>query len=212
MEEEKLFIACQANRVCPSLSSVFLARNWLSSEEEEAQLLQQTTGAACRWTQLKGRRVQTLGGLVTEQGLLAAPLPRWLQSLFARILRESGPLFTSALDGAALNYCLVNAYSPGEGILAHQDGPLYRPAVAIVSLGADTEFRFTPHASLLLEKGEELAEQRVLLPRRSCLLFFGDAYTRWLHGTVGLSDGSPVGCSDRISLTCRSVVRVRKLL
>lgn len=33
-----------------------------------------------------------------------------------------------------LNHVLINEYRPGEGIMAHQDGPLYTSAVAILSL------------------------------------------------------------------------------
>lgn len=40
-----------------------------------------------------------------------------------------------------LNHVLVNEYQPGQGIMAHQDGPLYTPAVAILSLVRKTRAR-----------------------------------------------------------------------
>jgi hypothetical protein len=41
-----------------------------------------------------------------------------------------------------INHALVNAYRPDQGILAHFDGPLYEPAVAIVSMGAPCVMEF----------------------------------------------------------------------
>jgi alkylated DNA repair protein alkB family protein 6 len=137
----------------------------------------------------------------------------------------------------------VNAYEPGEGILPHQDGPLYHPAVAILSLGASAVMHFTPHASLLdaasAEGAPPPAGARVWLPRRSLLLFADEAYTQHLHSipaaladdVAGESDSesgvcNPPGVGDcgdgdatvvarealRVSLTCRSVLKVRRNL
>jgi alkylated DNA repair protein alkB family protein 6 len=41
-----------------------------------------------------------------------------------------------------INHALVNAYRPDQGILAHFDGPLYEPMVAIVSMGAPCVMEF----------------------------------------------------------------------
>jgi alkylated DNA repair protein alkB family protein 6 len=129
----------------------------------------------------------------------------------------------------------VNAYAPGEGILPHQDGPLYHPAVAIVSLGADTVMHFTPHAALLdaaAAAAQPLPEAaHVRLPRRSLLLFAEEAYAAYLHGIpaqaaddlrgvcnagVDAADGLEVAEAPRgglrVSLTCRSVMKVRRNL
>ena len=35
-----------------------------------------------------------------------------------------------------LNHALVNVYERTDGIMAHEDGPLYRDCAAILSLGA----------------------------------------------------------------------------
>ena len=40
------------------------------------------------------------------------------------------------------NHVLLNAYSPGEGIQSHQDGPIYHPGVCILSLGASAVMHF----------------------------------------------------------------------
>ena len=56
---------------------------------------------------------------------------------------------------------LLNAYKPGQGIMAHRDGPLYHLGVCIVSLGAPTVLHFTrksPHGGK-----EDFPSQRHLL-------------------------------------------------
>ena len=200
-----------------------LSRVWLMPDyvdaEEEAALLAAATGPAARWTQVSGRRVQALGGTVHEAaGLLPAPLPKWVRPLLARLQAQAGGLFGEA----QLNHVLVNCYAAGEGILPHQDGPLYFPAVAIVSLGGDSVMTFTPHSRL-----QDAAPASVWLPRRSLLLFTDDAYTAYLHGiperdTDDLSsvcNSPPSGAGQvrrregtRVSLTCRSVLKVRRNL
>ena len=185
--------------------------------EEEAALLSSVHSPAARWTHLHGRRVQALGGIVHERaGLLPAPLPKWLAPLLARLATCSGSLF----EGLSVNHVLVNEYAPGDGILHHQDGPAYHPAVAIVSLGSSAVLSFLPHASNLHSAGAA-----VFLPRRSLLLFAGDAYATHLHGIEGTRTDSMAGVCNapagaahverdgaRVSLTCRAVTRVRDLL
>ena len=54
-----------------------------------------------------GRRLQNLGGVVHQKGLIAAPLPSWLQPLLARLAGELG-IFGEG--GALPNHVLINAY------------------------------------------------------------------------------------------------------
>eukprot|EP00966_Prymnesium_polylepis_P297114 6864626-Prymnesium_polylepis.1 len=102
--------------------------------------------------------------------MIGEPLPEWLHSV-SDALTQAGVF--DAQEPA--NHVLVNEYMPGQGIDAHRDGPLYRPRVAIVSLGSHCTFQFVtddvrrqPHTSLLL-------------PRRGLLIFEGNAYERLLH-------------------------------
>lgn len=55
-------------------------------------------------------------------------VPEWLKKQMDKVETSCGGLLTN------LNHVLVNEYQPGQGIMAHQDGPLYTPAVAILSL------------------------------------------------------------------------------
>ena len=190
-----------------------LSRVWLMPDyvdaEEEAALLAAATGPAARWTQVSGRRLQALGGTVHEAaGLLPAPLPKWVRPLLARLQAHAG-----VWGSAELNHVLVNRYDAGEGILQHQDGPLYFPAVAILSLGATAAMAFTPHPRL-----RDAAPVSVWLPRRSLLLFADEAYTEYLHGIPARDVDHMGGAGEvrregtRVSLTCRSVLKVRRNL
>lgn len=203
-----------------------LARVWLVpdfvDEEQEASLLAAATGPAARWTQVSGRRLQALGGTVHESaGLLPAALPKWVRPLLARLQA------TGHFGAATLNHVLVNSYAAGEGILPHQDGPLYLNAVAIVSLGAEAVMEFTPHQRLV-DAAPAPAAVRVWLPRRSLLLFADEAYTDYLHGIPARAADELSGVCNppasgggaaavqrrgtRVSLTCRSVLKVRRNL
>lgn len=78
------------------------------------------------------------------------------------------------------NHCLVNEYEPGQGIMAHKDGPAYFPAVATISLCAP----------ILLDLYEPKADGTsppepafsILQEPRSLLITYGAAYTQYLHG------------------------------
>jgi len=54
---------------------------------------------------------------------------------------------------------LVNEYQSGQGIMAHQDGPLYHPCVAIVSLGSTCVMNFYPHPRLQESSKEDVESQ-----------------------------------------------------
>ena len=201
-----------------------LPRVWVLPEyvdaDEEAALTAACTGPAARWTQVSGRRLQALGGTVhAAAGLLPAPLPKWVTPLLARLQRTAGSLF----GDEPLNHVLVNCYAAGEGILPHQDGPLYAPAVAVVSLGADAVVQFSPHEQLRDAAAETVS---VWLPRRSLLVFTDEAYSAYLHGIEArLVDDLAAVCNapaggatevtrvgTRVSLTCRRVLKVRRNL
>lgn len=237
-------------RGTPPGTIVHLLPEWCTPAEE-AYLLGRASraGEATRggWTQLSGRRLQNHGGAPHEKGMIPTPMPDWLLPQIAKAQETCG-----ALMPAAINHVLVNEYRPGEGIDAHRDGPLYHPAVCIVSLGCDCVMRFAPDPTTADPDADADAEAEahhpapfdVWLPRRSALLFAGDAYERFLHG-IDAVDEHEAGprCANgdalvaaraaeaddapddrgrrrlrverketRVSLTFRSVKRVRKAL
>lgn len=107
----------------------------------------------------------------------------------------------------APNHVLINAYRPGEGIMPHEDGPMYWPGVCILSLAAPAVIRFrrkraaaaaddvtngppgdstsTPPQRLGRPAAapdlQDLLLSLLLMPR-SLLVFTDDAYSGCLHG------------------------------
>lgn len=95
---------------------------------------------------------------------------------------------------------LINEYTPGQGIMPHEDGDAYFPAVCTVSLGAGVVYEVYPKSRPLVSvadsdsllTGPELAlEQvgrkwRVYQEPRSLLVTTGAMYSGCLHGIEGV--------------------------
>lgn len=132
---------------------------------------------------------------------------------------------------AGPNHCLVNEYTPGQGIHPHEDGDAYFPVVCTVSLGShtvlDVKRKAEPHSR------DAAHGWRILQEPRSLLITRGEMYTDCLHGIaevevdVGLNGeeianwcllGDKADYAEgwkrretRVSLTYRDVVRVKKV-
>ncbi|XP_040832331.1 alpha-ketoglutarate-dependent dioxygenase alkB homolog 6 isoform X2 [Ochotona curzoniae] len=155
-------------------------------------------------------------------------LPPWLQ----RYVDKVSDL--SLFGGLPANHVLVNQYLPGEGIMPHEDGPLYYPTVSTISLGSHTVLEFYeprhPEDDAPTEQPRPLPRPiaSLLLEPRSLLVLRGRAYTRLLHGIaatrVDVLEATSLPCnaaacpsalpgarldrSTRVSLTIRRVPRV----
>ncbi|WFC97657.1 hypothetical protein MYAM1_000376 [Malassezia yamatoensis] len=127
------------------------------------------------------RRLQYWGGQVAEKTnvLVSEPLPQFLVEYPALVQRIAATgAFANSKHGKP-NHCLVNEYEPGQGIMPHNDGSAYFPAVATLSLGSailldifeyqDESTPTTPAFSILQEP-------------RSLLITHGSAYQQYLHG------------------------------
>ncbi|KAL2094184.1 hypothetical protein ACEWY4_008903 [Coilia grayii] len=194
------------------------------TEAEEQYLLQEVYKAPKpKWTQLSGRRLQNWGGLPHPKGMLAEKLPDWLLKYTNRISA------LGAFAGKAANHVLVNEYKPGQGIMPHEDGPLYHPTVTTISLGSHTLLDFYRPVSQSEADGPQTEEKRflfsLLLQRRSLLVLQDDMYKHLLHGiqntcedtvtetVVNLSSaaahlGQTLTRDTRVSLTIRHVPKV----
>ncbi|XP_068934719.1 alpha-ketoglutarate-dependent dioxygenase alkB homolog 6 isoform X1 [Petaurus breviceps papuanus] len=154
-------------------------------------------------------------------------LPWWLQQWVDAV--SSLGLF----GGSQANHVLVNEYRPGEGIMPHEDGPLYYPTVSTISLGSHTILDMYPLRGPELDKGPQEEQPQphpqfsLLLEPRSLLVLQGEAYTHLLHGirptlTDSLTEtpvanasacpsagpGALLPRGTRVSLTIRRVPRV----
>ena len=134
-----------------------------------------------------------------------------------------------ALESFEANHALVNVYDDGCGILPHEDGPLYAPVVCIVSCGASRSMRFEPkrrrESMTMTRDGDEGRDDddsqasdatfEVCLPARSLLVFYGAAYTDYLHGiddetSATRRDATSASRGPRVSLTLRRVLNMKK--
>ncbi|XP_055992525.1 alpha-ketoglutarate-dependent dioxygenase alkB homolog 6 isoform X2 [Sorex fumeus] len=155
-------------------------------------------------------------------------LPLWLQ----RYVDKVSDL--SLFGGSPANHVLVNQYLPGEGIMPHEDGPLYYPTVSTISLGSHTMLDlYQPRQPKDDEPTEEprpppRPATSLLLEPRSLLVLRGPAYTSLLHGIApasvdeldptslppnaaacrSASPGTRLVRGTRVSLTIRRVPRV----
>ncbi|KAG8143648.1 hypothetical protein E2320_000842, partial [Naja naja] len=86
----------------------------------------------------RGRRAIPLAarGLPHPKGMVAEKLPPWLQCYVDRVSS------LGVFGGKAANHVLVNEYQPGQGIMPHEDGPLYYPTVTTINLGSHTLLDF----------------------------------------------------------------------
>lgn len=196
------------------------------SEDEEAYLLQQVyKSPKTKWTQLSGRRLQNWGGLPHHKGMVAERIPDWLLKHCHKISS------LGAFGGKTANHVLVNEYKPGEGIMPHEDGPLYHPTVTTISLGSHTLLDFYTPVSSSEGDAPQTEENRylfsLLVRPRSLLILQDDMYQRLLHGiqscdqdtltdqVVNLSSakaasGEALTRGTRVSLTIRHVPKVMK--
>ncbi|CAM9661728.1 unnamed protein product [Discosporangium mesarthrocarpum] len=174
------------------------------------------------WKTLRTRRLQCWGGQPGKD-FLPEPLPPWMDPLCDNLVARG-----VIKEEDRLNHILLNEYQPGQGILAHTDGPYYAPLVATLSLGSDAIMHFSPRV-----RADEIGRVDTdpvssLVLRRRCLVVFTEkAYTELLHSidavstetvgawgeggvingrAAGLLEGTQIERQRRISLTFRRVL------
>lgn len=193
------------------------------TEEEESYLLQQVyKSPKTKWTQLSARRLQNWGGLPHPKGMIAETIPEWLQTYCQKISS------LGAFSGKNANHVLVNEYKSGEGIMPHEDGPLYHPTVTTISLGSHTLLDFyNPIGSEEPQTEESRYLFSLLVRPRSLLILQEDMYKKLLHGIRGQEEdtltekvvnlaeaggekGETLTRGTRVSLTIRHVPKVVK--
>ncbi|KAF9922694.1 hypothetical protein FBU30_007208 [Linnemannia zychae] len=215
-------------------SSIYYISDFITPAEEQHLIDKVLTAPKPKWVQLKNRRLQNWGGIVSDRGMLGEPLPDWLNYLFPR-LREAGVFEGMDATHRDPNHCLVNEYLAGQGIMPHKDGPAYLPTVATVSLSSHCVLEFYKYHedetgedqhSNADDKRTQEPEFSLLVQPRSLLVLKEDVYTKYMHGIrecteddlrrgniLNLSAAMPGGIEEtpvlergtRISLTFRIV-------
>ncbi|VDK28875.1 unnamed protein product [Gongylonema pulchrum] len=183
--------------------------NFITGEEEESLLTQIYGAPKPKWQNLLNRRLQNWGGIVGKKALVPdGNIPQWLTYVIDKLMS----LGDSFPPENRPNHVLVNEYIPGQGIMAHTDGPAFYPMVATISLGGDI---LLDYYKPLDPKKKKTVEERymgsMLLQRRSLILFSDEAYTKCLHEIADRRIGEVVNRSLRVSLTIRNVRKVCKM-
>ncbi|XP_037927391.1 alpha-ketoglutarate-dependent dioxygenase alkB homolog 6 [Teleopsis dalmanni] len=122
-------------RTCPP--TITYIPNFITSEEEQHIMRQVEHAPKPKWTQLLNRRLINYGGVPHSKGMVAEEIPQWLQTYVDKI--NNFGIF----ETEKANHVLVNEYLPGQGIMAHTDGPLFYPTVSTISCGSHTVLEFT---------------------------------------------------------------------
>lgn len=199
--------------------TVYYIPNFLTKDDVVMLLEKVYNVPKPKWKNLNNRRLQNWGGLPHPKGMVLESLPPWLQTHCTKLEKEG--LFS----GTHINHVLVNEYKPGQGIMAHVDGPLFTPLIATLNLGSSCLLKFQTRDSDTDHLKDEFS---LFLEEGSVLVQTGEVYERFLHGieeveedlvseyvaNLGLCHGVSVGDvvkrGTRVSLTIRSVPKVVK--
>ncbi len=162
-----------------SLNTIVYCTDFLS-EEEESICVENLETSLHPWNVLKysRRKVQAWGKIIPgSENTCDDTLPPFLQSLSSLLVSEG---FFS--DSTPPNNVLINQYESGQGIMPHTDGPAYYPKAVILSLCSDVVMTFFPNVmteSIGLDSTDPI--EKIVLRRRSIILFRDEAYTGNLH-------------------------------
>ncbi|KEG09203.1 alkylated DNA repair protein alkB like protein 6 [Trypanosoma grayi] len=179
-----------------SVPDIYYIPNYISEEEEEQILdLVRDTPNELK-THLTKRTAQewgcTMCDVCNKSFVADRNMPPWVDACNDMLLHDG--IFTPSTFP---NSVRVHEYSVGEGIAAHCDGPIYFPVVSVLSLSSPCVMFFyarrEPHTQPMEHYNDtfrftegistERPIQSVVLEPRSLLLFRGEAYHYYPHGT-----------------------------
>lgn len=173
-----------------NLASMYYIPEWID-EEQEGEFIRMADSDVSQWDRMGSRSSQEWGAgdrCGCGRGLRREPLPPQLQKV-ADAVHTLGAFDASLFP---MNSVRINAYTPGQGIYPHCDGPVYYPKVGILSMGSPCLFHFYPkvgnedtmkwNASQHVPAGHregDVPVTSVLVEPRSLLLFGQDTF--WHH-------------------------------
>ncbi|KAF6211994.1 hypothetical protein GE061_012512 [Apolygus lucorum] len=158
---------------------LYYVPNFISEEEEKFILDKVYAAPKPKWVQLLNRRLQHWGGSPSKNGMIVEPIPSWLQNFMDRINK----LYIFEDKNVQTNHVLINEYLPGQGIMPHEDGPMFYPTIATINCGSSTVLRFEKKSSEANEDDSLSLPKtaQVFLERRSLVIVKGHLYTNYLH-------------------------------
>ncbi|KIL59979.1 hypothetical protein M378DRAFT_84362 [Amanita muscaria Koide BX008] len=214
----------------PGCDTIWYIPNFITEDEEQYLIRKAGKTSHHKWKHLGNRRLQVWGGEILQNGtLLKQPLPQFLvkyPNIISRL--KSTSAFTSSPHGEP-NHVILNEYLQGQGIMPHEDGPIYHPVVATISLGSHTMFHYyqyanEPSGQRPHEAGRSIDPNPVvslLLERRSLIVTTGEMYMGHLHGIeetnqddilqgalVSLKTGDSTEIANQHLLTDKEIIKV----
>ena len=199
-------------------NSLYLLRDFISLEQEQYLISKVNSTSKLRWKQLSSRRLLIYGVQELKKGIM---IHNSLPDFLVPILKEITSTLQSVDISLKINQCLTNEYLPGQGIMPHNDGPLYHPVVSTVSLGESCllDFHKTEDDGIIASE----PSYSILVPPRSLLVVCNSSYNEYCHGIAARnSDFISEHCvngkemlgkvaernNTRISLTFRAATKV----
>ncbi|UXI16458.1 mkk7 [Sarcoptes scabiei] len=155
--------------------SIYYVPDFISQVEESALIQNVLKSSKFKWKHLNNRSLQIYGGYPKPEGMIVEPLPEWLQ--FYTLKLKSLNVFEENLA----NQVLINRYEPGQGIMAHEDGPLYYPTVATINTGSHTVLNFYKKIDPNSNDCSPKYEFSLLLWPRSLSILQNTVYNQYLH-------------------------------
>ena len=162
------------------------------------------------WSSEIGRRVQHYGYRYDYRAKGApeptTPFPEWAKELADIVKGWFIVSSNGSRDPGAYvvpTQCIVNEYTPGQGIGMHTDAPTFGAVVVSVTLGSDWEMRFRHARAHRYERDGLDDDERAVLPVGSALILSGRARLEWMHGICRKQSGQEA--SRRVSATFRTV-------
>lgn len=104
------------------------------------------------------------------------------------------------------NHVLVNEYLPGQGIMAHTDGPLFYPVITTISLGSHTILRFHETDSHDADNNANNDANEVNEADKNCI------NTSCTTDTIILANDDGNTIDQRRKLVCQLLIEPRSLL
>ncbi|KAI2805175.1 hypothetical protein RDWZM_008536 [Blomia tropicalis] len=158
------------NSVVPN--SIYYVPDFIDTEQEQFLISNVLNAPKPKWTFLGNRSLQNWGGFPHPKGMVVEALPSWLKTYTEMV----GNL--DLFDGNTPNHVLMNCYHAGQGIMAHEDGPLFYPTVTTINTGSHTVLNF--YSKPDDDQIRKYCFSLLLMPR-SLLVLKHEAYTKYLH-------------------------------
>lgn len=157
---------------CPA--NAYYIPNFVTEKEEDYLIHEVYKSPKIKWTVLSNRRLQNWGGIPHPKGMVQENLPKWLNDCCDKVFK------LGIFEKNQPNHVLVNEYKSGQGIMPHQDGPLYYPTVSTISLGSHTLLDFYELRNE--DNQNEKSKFSLFLERGSLLVLRESMYESHMHG------------------------------